>query len=139
MSGLSAGHKFIEKLGNELNNIAHVTLLFILWVAVLWSTTSSVIDILHKGAPTLDDLLLFFIYMEILAMIGIYFQTKRMPVRFLIYIAITAITRVLVVDVKTMSNVTIITYAGAITVLAIAILIIKFSSAKFPGGSPDQT
>lgn len=139
MSGLSTGHKFIEKLGNELNNIAHVLLLFVLWVAVLWSTTSSVIDILHKGTPSLDDLLLFFIYLEILAMIGIYFQTKRMPVRFLIYIAITAITRVLVVDIKTMSNITIITYTGAIALLAIAILVIKFSSARFPGGSPDQS
>ncbi|WP_298219539.1 phosphate-starvation-inducible PsiE family protein [Halothiobacillus sp.] len=139
MSGLSTGHKFIEKLGNELNNIAHVLLLFVLWVAVLWSTTASVIDILHKGTPSLDDLLLFFIYLEILAMIGIYFQTKRMPVRFLIYIAITAITRVLVVDIKTMSNITIITYTGAIALLAIAILVIKFSSARFPGGSSDQS
>ncbi|MDD3577154.1 phosphate-starvation-inducible protein PsiE [Halothiobacillus sp.] len=139
MSGLSTGHKFIEKLGNELNNIAHVLLLFVLWVAVLWSTTASVIDILHKGTPSLDDLLLFFIYLEILAMIGIYFQTKRMPVRFLIYIAITAITRVLVVDIKTMSNITIITYTGAIALLAIAILVIKFSSARYPGGSPDQS
>ena len=139
MSGLSTSHKFIEKLGNELNNIAHVLLLFVLWVAVLWSTTSSVIDILHKGTPSLDDLLLFFIYLEILAMIGIYFQTKRMPVRFLIYIAITAITRVLVVDIKVMSNITIITYTGAIALLAIAILVIKYSSARFPGGSPDQS
>lgn len=139
MSGLTTSHKSIEKLGNELNNIAHVLLLFVLWVAVLWSTTSSVVDILHKGTPSLDDLLLFFIYLEILAMIGIYFQTKRMPVRFLIYIAITAITRVLVVDIKVMSNITIITYTGAITLLAIAILVIKYGSAKFPGGSPDQS
>lgn len=139
MSGLSKGHRLIEHWGNQLNNVAHLVLLLVLWIAVLWSTSASVIDILHKGTPSLDDLLLFFIYLEILAMIGIYFQTKRMPVRFLIYIAITAITRVLVVDVKTMSNATIITYAGAITVLAVAILIIKYSSAKFPGGSPDQS
>jgi phosphate starvation-inducible membrane PsiE len=139
MSGLSSSHKFIERVGNELNNIAHVLLLFVLWVAVLWSTTASVVDILHKGTPSLDDLLLFFIYLEILAMIGIYFQTKRMPVRFLIYIAITAITRVLVVDIKVMSNMTIITYTGAIALLAIAILVIKYSSARFPGGSPDQS
>jgi len=62
-----------------------------------------------------------------------------MPVRFLIYIAITAITRVLVVDIKVMSNITIITYTGAIALLAIAILVIKFSSARYPGGSPDQS
>ncbi len=137
MSGLVSSHKFVERLGNELNNIAHLLLLFVLWISVLWSVSASVIDILHKGTPSLDDLLLFFIYLEILAMIGIYFQTKRMPVRFLIYIAITALTRVLVVDVKVMDNWTIITYAGAITVLALAVLIIKYSSARFPGGSPD--
>lgn len=137
-SKLISGHKFVERLGNQLNNMAHLLLLFVLWIAVLWSTTASIFDILHKGTPSLDDLLLFFIYLEILAMIGIYFQTKRMPVRFLIYIAITAVTRVLVVDVKTMTNATIITYAGAITVLALAVLIIKYSSAKFPGGSSDQ-
>ena len=139
MSGLVSSHKFIERIGNELNNIAHLLLLFVLWISVLWSVSASVIDILHKGTPSLDDLLLFFIYLEILAMIGIYFQTKRMPVRFLIYIAITALTRVLVVDVKVMDNWTIITYAGAITVLALAVLVIKFSSAKFPGGSPDAS
>ena len=139
MSGLVSSHKFIERIGNELNNIAHLLLLFVLWISVLWSVSTSVIDILHKGTPSLDDLLLFFIYLEILAMIGIYFQTKRMPVRFLIYIAITALTRVLVVDVKVMDNWTIITYAGAITVLALAVLVIKFSSAKFPGGSPNAS
>jgi phosphate starvation-inducible membrane PsiE len=45
----------------------------------------------------------------------------------------------LVVDVKIMSNATIMTYAGAIAVLALAVLIIKYSSAKFPGGSSDQS
>ena len=139
MPGLSSSHRFIERLGNRLNNTAHLLLLFVLWIAVLWSTTASVIHILQKGTPSLDDLLLFFIYLEILAMIGIYFQTRRMPVRFLIYIAITAITRVLVVDVKILSNATIMTYAGAITILAVAILLIKYSSAKFPGGSSDQS
>ncbi|WP_407275390.1 phosphate-starvation-inducible protein PsiE [Halothiobacillus sp. DCM-1] len=137
MSGLVSSHKFVERIGNQLNNLAHLLLLFVLWLSVLWSVSASVIDILHKGTPSLDDLLLFFIYLEILAMIGIYFQTKRMPVRFLIYIAITALTRVLVVDVKVMDNGTIITYAGAITVLALAVLIIKYSSARFPGGSTD--
>lgn len=139
MSGLVSSHKFIERIGNELNNIAHLLLLFVLWISVLWSMSASIIDILHKGTPSLDDLLLFFIYLEILAMIGIYFQTKRMPVRFLIYIAITALTRVLVVDVKVMDNWTIITYAGAITVLALAVLVIKFSSARFPGGTSDAS
>ncbi|MDA3877285.1 MAG: phosphate-starvation-inducible PsiE family protein [Halothiobacillus sp.] len=132
MLGIQNGHRFIEKLGNDLNMLAHIILLFILWIGVVWSTGAAVLDVIHKGTPSLDDLLLFFIYLEILAMIGIYFQTKRLPVRFLIYIAITALTRVLVVDVKIMSNLTLLTYTGAIALLAIAVLVVKYGSTRFP-------
>ena len=41
-------------------------------------------------------MLLLFIYLEVGAMVGIYFKTNHMPVRFLIYVAITALTRHLV-------------------------------------------
>lgn len=132
MLGIQNGHRFIKKLGNDLNMLAHIILLFILWIGVVWSTGAAVLDVIHKGTPSLDDLLLFFIYLEILAMIGIYFQTKRLPVRFLIYIAITALTRVLVVDVKIMSNLTLLTYTGAIALLAIAVLVVKYGSTRFP-------
>ncbi|HUX81268.1 MAG TPA: phosphate-starvation-inducible PsiE family protein [Halothiobacillus sp.] len=132
MLGIRNSHRFIEKLGNDLNMLAHIILLFILWIGVVWSTGAAVLDVIHRGTPSLDDLLLFFIYLEILAMIGIYFQTKRLPVRFLIYIAITALTRVLVVDVKIMSNLTLLTYTGAIALLAIAVLVVKFGSTRYP-------
>ena len=132
MLGIRNSHRFIEKLGNDLNMLAHIILLFILWIGVVWSTGAAVLDVIHRGTPSLDDLLLFFIYLEILAMIGIYFQTKRLPARFLIYIAITALTRVLVVDVKIMSNLTLLTYTGAIALLAIAVLVVKFGSTRYP-------
>lgn len=132
MLGIRNSHRFIEKLGNDLNMLAHIILLFILWIGVVWSTGAAVLEVIHKGTPSLDDLLLFFIYLEILAMIGIYFQTKRLPVRYLIYIAITALTRVLVVDVKIMTNLTLLTYTGAIAVLAVAVLIVKFGSTHYP-------
>ncbi|ANJ67061.1 hypothetical protein A9404_06390 [Halothiobacillus diazotrophicus] len=132
MLGIRNSHRFIEKLGNDLNMLAHIILLFILWIGVVWSTGAAVLEVIHKGTPSLDDLLLFFIYLEILAMIGIYFQTKRLPVRFLIYIAITALTRVLVVDVKIMTNLTLLTYTGAIAILAIAVLVVKYGSTRFP-------
>ena len=43
---------------------------------------------------------LLFIYLELGAMVGIYFKTNHMPVRFLIYIAITALTRLLISDIQ---------------------------------------
>lgn len=58
---------------------------------VIWSAGHTVFEILAvKQFATIDDILLLFIYLELGAMVGIYFKTNHMPVRFLIYIAITA-------------------------------------------------
>ena len=62
------------------------------------------IVIIQKGSAALKDILMLFIYLELLAMIGIYFKTHRLPVQFLIFIAITALSRHLVVDVQAVSD-----------------------------------
>ncbi len=53
-----------------------------------------------KGFAELKDILLLFIYLELGAMIGIYFKTHRLPLQFLIFIAITALSRHLVLKVN---------------------------------------
>jgi phosphate starvation-inducible membrane PsiE len=68
-------------------------------------------------------------------MVGIYFKTKRLPVRFLIYIAITALTRVLAVDIKTMDDQHILALTGAILVLSLAVLVIRIGSVRFSEGN----
>jgi len=67
-------------------------------------------------------------------MVGIYFKTNRLPVRFLIYVAITALTRLLIeVISKTHdANLTVIIITAAILLLAIAEVILRFGSVKFP-------
>ena len=63
-------------------------------------------------------------------MVGIYFKTNHMPVRFLIYIAITALTRLLIADIqhthKASMDLVIIT--GSILILAFAILVVRYAS-----------
>lgn len=68
------------------------------------------------------------------AMVGIYFNTNRMPVRFLIYIAITALTRLLInVDsVETKPDLNALYIAGAILILAGAVLLLRYGSYKYP-------
>ena len=58
------------------------------------------LGMVEKGHITIDDILLLFIYLELGAMVGIYFKTNHMPVRFLIYVAITALTRLLISDIS---------------------------------------
>ncbi|KTC49029.1 phosphate-starvation-inducible protein PsiE [Pseudomonas fluorescens ABAC62] len=78
--------------------------------------------------------LLLFIYLELGAMVGIYFKTNHMPVRFLIYVAITALTRLLISNVSHHNppDLGIIYLCGGILLLSFAILVVRYASSAFP-------
>jgi len=90
------------------------------------------------GRASIDDILLLFIYLELGAMVGIYFTTNHMPVRFLIYVSITALTRLLIADIQHehVPGTGILIVAGGILLLAIASLVIRFASSRFPSARP---
>jgi len=122
----------IERFGATLVKSFHLFLLFVIGGTVAWSALYFyIVDIMREGHAKLHDILLLFIYVEIAAMVGIYFKTHRLPVRFLIYVAITALTRVLTIDIKDLTNERILTVTGAILVLALAALAVDFSAARF--------
>jgi phosphate starvation-inducible membrane PsiE len=126
----------IEAFGEVLVKCFHLLALFVIGGTVVWSAAYFYIDTIQQGYAKLHDILLLFIYLEIGAMVGIYFKTHRLPVRFLIYVAITALTRLLTIDIKDLSNEQILTVSGAILVLALAALAVDFSAARFR--SPDE-
>jgi phosphate starvation-inducible membrane PsiE len=70
--------------------------LFAIGATTVWSALAAFFSMLGKGQAKLSDILLLFIYLEIGTMDGIYFKTTRLPVRCLIYIAMTALRRVLI-------------------------------------------
>lgn len=65
------------------------------------------------------------------------FIRYRLPVRFLIYLAMTALTRFLTIDIKDLTNEQILTVTGAILVLALAALALDFSNARFRSADED--
>jgi phosphate starvation-inducible membrane PsiE len=87
-----------------------------------------------RGTVSLEDLLLLFIYLEIGSMVGIYFRTNHLPVRFLIYVGITALTRhmILVVQAESVPDLGILIMAGGTLILALAVLVIRFASFHYP-------
>jgi len=123
----------IEKFGDRMVEGFHLFGLFVIGATIIWASWAEVIEIFHHGGPRIKDILLLFIYLELGAMVGIYFRTKRLPVRFLIYIAITALTRVLAIDVKDMDDHRMLTISIAILLLSIAVVALKFASARFSG------
>ena len=128
----------IEYWGDALVEIFHLVGLFVIGAAIVWASWAEVIHIVAEGGPRIKDILLLFIYLELGAMVGIYFKTKRLPVRFLIYIAITALTRVLAVDIKTMEDQHILALTGAILVLSLAVLVIRIGSVRYSEGKESE-
>jgi phosphate starvation-inducible membrane PsiE len=127
----------IETLGGTLVKAFHLLALFVIGGTVVWSAAWFYIDTMQQGHAKLHDILLLFIYLEIGAMVGIYFKTHRLPVRFLIYVAITALTRMLTIDIKDLANEQILTVTGAIFVLAVAALVVEFSASRFQSQDAD--
>lgn len=132
---------FLDKIGNLAVESFHYIALFIIGCMVAWSAVHTVIDILTiKQYATIDDILLLFIYLELGAMVGIYFKTNHMPVRFLIYVAITALTRLLISDIQHdhKADMDLVIITGSILILAFAILIVRFASWTYPSMIRDK-
>lgn len=106
--------------------------LFIIAIATVVATYHEVVKMLVTREVTLADILLLFIYLEIFAMIAIYVNAHRLPVRMPIYIAMVALARYLILDMKEMDNWQMITVAGAILMLALTVLVHRFGHVRFP-------
>jgi len=128
----------IETIGDKMVEAFHMLGLFVVGASIIWASWAEVFHIIEQGGPGIKDVLLLFIYLELGAMVGIYFKTKRMPVRFLIYIAITALTRVLAVDAKTMEDIHMLIVSASILILSGAVLLLKYGSAKFSAADQDK-
>ena len=122
-----------DSLGNSLVNIFHLLALFAIGGAVVWSAIFAFLEMVTEGTASVEDILLLFIYLELGAMVGIYFKTNHMPVRFLIYVAITALTRMLIEIVSDVNSPhgEILSVVGSIVLLTLAVLVLRFGSHKF--------
>ena len=121
-----------EKIGNQLVYGFDLVALFVIGGTVIWSAVYAYVGMVEQGYAEIKDILLLFIYLELGAMVGIHFKTRRLPVEFLLYVAITALTRLLVIELKTMPDLRILVIAGAIIVIALAVLVLHIGRSKFP-------
>lgn len=130
-------NRICECVGNFFVDVFHYAALFAIGSTTVWAALQAFIVMGRQGQVSIEDILLLFIYLELGAMVGIYFKTSHMPVRFLIYVAITALTRMLIVDIQLnhRPDEGILLISGAILILALSTLIIRYASARFPSPS----
>ena len=121
----------LERVGHFLVSTFQLFALFVIGATIVWAAVHAYLDMIEAGRAALEDILLLFIYLELGAMVGIYFKTDRLPVLFLLYIAITAMTRFLVIDIKILPEEKLLWITGAILMLTVAVLILQIAAAKY--------
>ena len=130
----------IQKIGGLLVDTFHYVALFVIGATILWSAVYEYLHMMERGSASLKDILLLFIYLELGAMVGIYFRTHRLPVQYLIFIAITALSRHLVIDVQQVSDsfhlYLLLSISGAIVLLSGALFMLTYTAGKY--GRPED-
>ena len=120
-------------MGTKIANLIKITeksLLAIIAILTILATIEEVLKIYNANSVQLADLLLLFIYTEVLGMIGIFFVSNRIPITLPIFIAMTAISRLIILQGKEMDMSFLLYEAGAILVLALAVLVVRYKPLK---------
>ena len=89
-------------------------------LATLFATASEIIRIIEIQEVNLSDLFLLFIYAEVLGMVASFYANNRIPVTLPLIIAMTALTRMIILQSKDLNAINIIYEATGILILAIS-------------------
>jgi protein PsiE len=111
--------------------------LAVITIATLVATGAEIMVMVRAQTVTLVDLLLLFIYLEVFTMVKVYLDSGKLPVRIPLYIAIVALARYLILDMKAMDNWRMLAASGAALVLAITVLAIRYGHAHYPYGKDE--
>ena len=101
-------------------------LLGVIAVLTVIAVFQEIHSIYINGKVKLADLLLLFIYTEVLGMIGIFYVSNKIPITLPLFIAMTAIARLIILQGKGMDPIILIYEAGAILIIALACLVIRY-------------
>ena len=104
-------------------------------VVVLLSTIVAflleIIKMYEVQNVTLADLLLMFIYIEVIGLVRAYWESRSVRVIYPLIIAITALSRFIILQDKESDPTNLIYLASAILIVSIATVVIRFRRSKY--------
>jgi protein PsiE len=107
--------------------------LLVISIATVVAIGQEVMLMVDRRTVLLEDILLMFIYLEVLTMVGLYFSSGKLPLRYPIYIAIVAIARYIIIGAKNVQDIWLMpALALAILILAAAVVAIRYGHVRFP-------
>ena len=116
-----------------MKNIIRITQLVGAAIVLIATTIAFCLEILKMAnvqSIELADLLLLFIYLEVMGMVGNYWSNQSVRLTYPLFIAITALSRLIILQKKDVDASSLIYESGAILLLAVAIVVLKLRKSK---------
>ncbi|MEI7757760.1 MAG: phosphate-starvation-inducible PsiE family protein [Bacteroidota bacterium] len=124
-------NKFSKLAQKSLTLTAQIVLIVIA-VATIFAVVQEIGHIWEAGSVAVGDLLMLFLYLEVMSMLNHYLGSGNLPVRYPLYIGIIALARFLVLDIKDIDAFKMFAISGSILLIAAAILIVRYGHVRYP-------
>lgn len=111
--------------------VAQIVLITIA-IATIFAVFQAIMHIWQAQTTTVGDLLLLFLYLEVMSMLNHYLGAGNLPVRYPLYIGIIALARYLVLEIAEINAMTMFALSGSILLIALAILVVRYGHVRFP-------
>ena len=115
-----------------VKQIQLLTLIIIL-ISTVIAIGSELYQMFKIQKVTLADLLLLFLYLEVLAMVRVFWESQSIQITLPLFIAITALSRFIILQGKSINPEILVYEAGAILLIALAILVLRFRNSPIVG------
>ena len=115
-----------------VKQIQLLTLIIIL-ISTIIAIGSELYQMFKIETVTLADLLLLFLYLEVLAMVRVFWESQSIQITLPLFIAITALSRFIILQGKSINPEILVYEAGAILLIALAILVLRFRNSPIVG------
>ena len=117
-------------MNNTIRNIQLTAVLFVL-VSTIIAFLLEVMEMYENKNIELADLLLMFIYIEVIGLVKSYWETRSVRITYPLVIAITALARFIILQDKESDPTNLIYISVAILIVAIATVVIRFRNSKY--------
>lgn len=121
----------VHRIGSAIHLLEYIGLVIVL-IATLVAGVGEIWRMFASGTVGIRDLLLLFMYLEMVSMVEAYWRMGKLPVRMPLYIAMVGIARHMMADASHQSPALLISGAGSIVLLAIGVFIVRYGHIRFP-------
>lgn len=118
-----------KELANFISFIEKM-ILFVILISTLVAILFELLKMIENRYVSLADLLLLFIYVEVIGMVRVYYVSNRVRMTYPLFIAITALSRLIILQRKDLDPEILIYEASAIVLIAIAAVILRLRYLK---------